>query len=213
MTEYIDKPPVLKESGLIMPDIGKEIAELRPELANRDPEDVEGIPGLSKRANAHRPTKMTPEIRNKLEDAAALDASLEEMAYYAGIHRMTLYRWLKDDKELSDRVQELREKPVLRARQTINKALDDPNYSFRYLERKRAKEFMPAAKIEHTGSVAFSPTNITTEQEAIKEEYEERLRATLSQPKSLNNQSDDTKRPADHGRNEPTDTKPDQPKE
>lgn len=176
--------PAIKESGLPMPDIAKQVAELRPEQALREAEEPELPIGLTKQANAGRPTKMTPEIRAKIEDAAALDATNEEIAFYAGIHRRTLYEWLKADEALSHRVQELREKPVLRARQTVVKSLDDPNFSFRYLERKRAKEFMPSAKIEHSGSVAFTPGQVTPEQEALRVEYEEKLRQTLMEQPS-----------------------------
>ena len=88
-----------------------------------------------------RPTKKTPEIIAKIEEVAALDGSVEEMAYYAGIHRETLYVWMKEDKKLSDRIQELRERPILKARQSIVKSLDDANHAFRYLEKKKRKEF------------------------------------------------------------------------
>ncbi len=92
-------------------------------------------------AEAGRPTKLDDEVRRKIEEAAALDASVEEIAFYAGVHRATLHRWLQDDEELRDRIQELRERPILKARQTITKALDDPNYAFKYLEKKRKAEF------------------------------------------------------------------------
>lgn len=92
-------------------------------------------------SNAGRNTKLTEEVRRKIEEAAALDASMEEIAFYAGVHRATLYQWVADDKELHDRIQELRERPILKARQTITKALDDPNHAFKYLERKKRKEF------------------------------------------------------------------------
>lgn len=88
-----------------------------------------------------RPTLKTEEVIRKIEEVAALDGSIEEMAYYAGVHRDTLYGWLQDDKEFSDRIQELRERPVLKARQTVIKALDDPLSAFKYLEKKRRKEF------------------------------------------------------------------------
>ena len=102
-------------------------------------------------AELGRPTKLDNEVRRKIEEAAALDASMEEIAFYAGIHRSTLYEWVAQNKELSDRIQELRERPILKARQTITKALDDPNYAFRYLERKRRKEFAPNLDLTSDG--------------------------------------------------------------
>ncbi len=99
-----------------------------------------------------RPTKKTPDIIQKIEEVAALDGSVEEMAYYAGIHRETLYVWMKEDKEFSDRIQELRERPILKARQTVVKSLDDPDRAFRYLERKKKTEFSSRSEVDVTSN-------------------------------------------------------------
>jgi hypothetical protein len=88
-----------------------------------------------------RPTVFTEEVIRKIEEVASLDGSVEEMAYYAGIHRDTIYAKLAEDKDFSDRIQHLKERPVLKARQTVVRSLDDPNHAFKYLERKRKKEF------------------------------------------------------------------------
>jgi hypothetical protein len=96
-----------------------------------------------------RPTKRTPEIIQKIEEVAALDGSIEEMAYYAGIHRETLYAWMREDEELSDRIQELRERPILKARQTVMKSLENPEGARWYLSRKKKNEF--SERIETTG--------------------------------------------------------------
>lgn len=92
-------------------------------------------------ADVGRPTKLDDDVRRKIEEAAALDASVEEIAFYAGVHRATLHRWIQEDEELRDRIQELRERPILKARQTIANSLDDPNHAKWYLERKRRKEY------------------------------------------------------------------------
>ena len=96
-----------------------------------------------------RPSERTEEVNRKIEDAAALGASIEEIAMYAGIHRATLYRWMQDDEELKDRIQELQERPILKARQTIIKSLENPHDAQWYLERKRKSEF--AQRVEQTG--------------------------------------------------------------
>jgi len=91
---------------------------------------------------AGRPTEKTPDVIRKIEEAAALDCTVEEMSFYAGIHRATLYRWLEESSEFKDRIEELRQKPFLLARQTINKAIkDNPQYAFEYMKRKKPKEF------------------------------------------------------------------------
>lgn len=99
---------------------------------------------------AGRPTKRTKEIMQKIEEVAALDGSVEEMAYYAGIHRETLYAWMREDEDLSDRLKELRERPILKARQTVIKSLDTPEGARWYLTRKKKLEF--AERIEQTGA-------------------------------------------------------------
>jgi hypothetical protein len=91
-------------------------------------------------------SKLTPEIRSKIEEIAALDGTVEEMAYYCGISRQTIYNYLDKespffDAQLAEDVERLRAQPVLKARRTIEGALQDPNHAFKYLERKRRKEF------------------------------------------------------------------------
>ena len=88
-----------------------------------------------------RPTVMTPEVVIKLEQAFAIDASVEEACSYADISRNTFYEYLKKEPEFQDRIDELRQRPVLKARQTIVKHLDDPTFAFKYVEKKRKKEF------------------------------------------------------------------------
>ena len=95
-------------------------------------------------------TKNTPEVRKKLEEAAALDCTIEEMCFYAGIAKPTYYDYLEADPEFSARLTALREQPVLKARTTIVKALEkNPATAAWYLERKRKKEF--AERKEVTG--------------------------------------------------------------
>ncbi len=94
-----------------------------------------------------RPSVFTEEVVRKIEEVAALDGSVEEMAYYAGIHPDSIYTHFKINKEFSDRIKALRERPVLKARQTIVKALDDPQNAQWYIARKRKKEF--AERVEN----------------------------------------------------------------
>lgn len=114
-------------------------------------------------ADVGRPTSVTPEVVMKLEQAFAIDASVSEACSYADISRNTFYEYLKRNPEFQDRIDELRERPVLKARQTIVKALDDPNHSFRYLEKKRRKEFGNAIDVTTDGE------KITTVDPIIKE--------------------------------------------
>lgn len=88
-----------------------------------------------------RPTVKTKEILLKIEEAAALGCDIEEIAFYANVHRSTMYRWIDEDPKLKDRVEQLQSNPILKARRTLVSTLDDPENAKWYLERKKKKEF------------------------------------------------------------------------
>ena len=94
-----------------------------------------------------KPKRDDPAVLGKLEQAFALDCTIKEACYYAGIHPDTYFELVKDRPELADRFDALREKPVLLARQeVVNWLKGNPEFSLKYLERKRRKEF--ALRIE-----------------------------------------------------------------
>jgi len=105
---------------------------------------------MAKKDLGGRPTKMTDIVVMKLEQAFAIGASDTEACSYADISRNTFYVWLKNKPEYQDRIDELREKPILKARQTVVKSLENPQYATWFLERKMKKEF--AARTEYTGA-------------------------------------------------------------
>lgn len=88
-----------------------------------------------------RPTVVTPEVVLKLEQAFAIDCTVVEACSYANIARNTFYEYLKANPQFQDRIDELRERPVLKARQTVVNSLGDAHNAFKYLERKRKGEF------------------------------------------------------------------------
>lgn len=91
--------------------------------------------------------KLTEDTIRKLEEAFSIDASVKEACYYADISTDTFYRWIKKYPKLSYKLERLREKPVLKARQTVVKSLDNPDYAFKYLERKKKDEFSPRQEL------------------------------------------------------------------
>lgn len=88
-----------------------------------------------------RPTVMTQDTVNKLEYAFSIGSSVEEATHYAGISRQTFYAWSKEHPEFSDRMDDLRMKPVLKARISIFNSLNDPHQARWYLTKKRPEEF------------------------------------------------------------------------
>jgi len=100
-------------------------------------------------------TKLTKENRVKLEQAAAVGASVEEMAYYCDVSRQTVYNWLKADTVLFDKIERLRQKPILAARQTVAKGVTESYTSaMDYLKRKKRDEF--GDRTEITGNLTIS---------------------------------------------------------
>lgn len=89
-----------------------------------------------------RPTKMTPETLEKLRQAFLIGATNDEACAFAEIHRDTLYDYMKKNPEYSYLVEQYKETPILKAKATVNKNLDDSKTAQWYLER-RAKEFKP----------------------------------------------------------------------
>lgn len=88
------------------------------------------------------PSKLTAENRIKLQEAAALDASVEEMAYYCGVSKVTIYNWFKEDEKLFNEIERLRQKPILAARQAaVKKSTETYQNAMDFLKRKRVKEF------------------------------------------------------------------------
>lgn len=109
----------------------------------KNPEDLVG---------AGRPTIMTPDIVNKLEQAFSMGCSDIEACLYAGISKQTLYNYQAKNPEFVDRKEQLKEKLVLKARTVIVEALNrkDENTAKWYLERKAKNEFSTKVENETT---------------------------------------------------------------
>jgi predicted DNA-binding protein YlxM (UPF0122 family) len=91
-------------------------------------------------------SKLTADVRSKIEEIASLDGTVEEMAYYCNVSRQTIYNYLDPesdffDKSLAENVERLRANPILKARRTIVNSLEQPAQAQWYLTRKKKKEF------------------------------------------------------------------------
>ena len=94
-----------------------------------------------------RPTIMTELVIKKLEEVFAIGGGDGEACMYADISHQTLYDYQKKHPEFIARKEALKERPILKARQTIIKSIDDPLHAKWYLEKKRKKEFGNAVEI------------------------------------------------------------------
>lgn len=97
-----------------------------------------------------RPTIMTKETIDKLEYVFGLGGTDEEACFYADISHQTLYDYQKKHPEFIDRKEALKEKPILKARETVINSLEDPKDAQWYLERKKKQEFSTKTETETT---------------------------------------------------------------
>lgn len=101
-----------------------------------------GRPRKSTKHAGGRPTVMTPDVIAKLEQVFAIDGTVEEACSYSDISPNSFYDYLKINPEFSKRISQLREKPVLKARQTVVTKLGEHyTYAMDYLKRKKKVEF------------------------------------------------------------------------
>lgn len=92
------------------------------------------------------------QIVSKLEETAALDASLEESLFYADISEASYYRYLKAHPDFEVYLKRLRNKPVLKARKIVMRKMGQ-NYqnAMDYLRRKKRKEFGDSVDVTSEG--------------------------------------------------------------
>lgn len=87
------------------------------------------------------PKRLTPEVLQKIEEAAMMDCTMAEIALFANVSSSSLYNWLESDPSFRERLDKLRQTPILKARGTITKNLHKEDIAKWYLERKKKVEF------------------------------------------------------------------------
>lgn len=91
---------------------------------------------------AGRKTIVDELVVAKLEYAFSIGCPTTEACSFAGISRDTYYYFIDKYPQFADRFNDLKQKPILEARNTVVKAIKtNPELAFKYLERKRSKEF------------------------------------------------------------------------
>ena len=97
-----------------------------------------------------RKTIITKETVDKLEEIFLIGGTDLEACSYANISSATLYNYQNKNPAFLERKDRLKENPFIKARQTVVKALENPQHAQWYLERKKKSEF--ASRQEHTGA-------------------------------------------------------------
>lgn len=96
-----------------------------------------------------RPTVMTKEVLDKLRQAFLIGATNDEACGYADISVKTLYNYIEKQPEFLQQIEQWKNEPILKAKTTVVKNLDDTKNAQWYLERKKKDEF--AVRQEVTG--------------------------------------------------------------
>lgn len=95
-----------------------------------------------------RPPKIDKNTLGKLEQAFKMGATDREACFYANINPDTLYEYQKKNPAFTEQKEAWKQNPVLKAKHTIYKSLDDPRTAQWYLERKCKDEFSTQSKLE-----------------------------------------------------------------
>lgn len=111
-----------------------------PKANGRPKKKVDSL-GREMKRKRGQPTVMTPEVMSKLEQAWSIGATHIEACGYAGISYEALNKYMLKNPEYRQIIDALKDKPILKARQTIANNLSDPSTAKWYLEKKRRTEF------------------------------------------------------------------------
>jgi len=128
-----------------------------------------------------RPEIIEGPILQKLVDAFSLGCTDEEACIYVDISMATLYNYQERHPEFVERKKLLKQRPFLKARNTVVKALDEPDHAEWYLERKGRDEFGAKTKIDYTQTDATSGTNAEIVKNALLAMPPEERAAIISQ--------------------------------
>lgn len=108
-------------------------------------------------AKVGRPTKMTPEVLRKLEEAFKMGCTDMEACLHAGISHAPLYDLQAKDQGFAEKKEMWKQWPVLRARTKVMRGIeDDEKLAWDFLKHKKSDEFKTKSDI-----VADVTTTIT----------------------------------------------------
>lgn len=103
-----------------------------------------------------RPTKLTPEVLAKLEEAFKSDFKDEEACSHAGIHPVTFYRWMNEDEEFRNKIETAKQFLFKFARNKLAKGVMDGTISpLELLDRRDRKRYAKGQVNEETVAHVF----------------------------------------------------------
>lgn len=125
-------------------------AQVTPSIVSINNIPIEITEPVPSAVGIGRPTVLTPETLNKLEEAFSYGATDKEACFVSGISHQTLYNYQKENPDFIDRKEALKDMPKYQARANIAKAIKSRSVpvSQWYAERKMKDEFSPKQEIE-----------------------------------------------------------------
>lgn len=112
-----------------------------------------------------QPTVMTTDTLDKLRQAFLMGCSDEEACIYAKIGTTTLYNYQKEHPEYVEEKRMMKKAPLLLARKTVYDSLDkNLDSAWKYLERKRKKEFGTRTEITGANGKPLIPNKLSEEE-------------------------------------------------
>jgi hypothetical protein len=118
-----------------------------------------------------RPTVMTESVLGKLKEAFMIGCTDTEACLYADINPDTLYDYQKKNEWFSELKKQWKENPVLKARTTVYKNLDDKETAMKYLERKKKDEFSLRSEVTGADGEAVAVFNFNPPKDANNSEH------------------------------------------
>ena len=120
-----------------------------------------GCQYMKNKSNAGRPTVMTPETVNKLEQAFLIGCTDQEACFFANISKQTLYDYQAKFPEFVDRKEQLKEAVFYDARNTIAKSVkENPQYAFEFMKRKKKDEFSERSELTGKDGTPITPIEV-----------------------------------------------------
>jgi predicted DNA-binding protein YlxM (UPF0122 family) len=107
-----------------------------------------------------------PDTVGNLKFAFSIGCNITEACVFAEVSRDAFYDALKKDPDFSDKIEKLKLNPVIKAKQTVFKDLENPQTARWLLERKASDEFGTKqtinAKVEGSVGVVHDLSKIPT---------------------------------------------------
>ena len=112
-------------------------------------------PKKKKDSDVWRPTVMTQDVVNKLEEGFAMWMTDIEACLYANISKPSLYKYCEKNTEFTDRKETLKNNLKMIAKTNLNKSIKDWDMldTKWYLERKAKDEFSLRTEVEQNSTV------------------------------------------------------------